>query len=310
MDDLRKSKEQLIQELNDLRSAYYSRLASTNRSSKDINFYTSEFENWVGKDGKLFWVNSTVCDVTGYTVEECLKMPDYPMSIIHESDRERARQSLYIAASQGREGSEVLKIVCKDGTNKWVRTTWGPLYDEAEENLGYRARIEDITKYKRIEQELQNCQDNMIIMVQQRTAALEKENKALKNLLEQRQKERVELEESILVNVNKMLKPHIDALKEELSNPIEASHLNMIEFLLDELTSSFTKKLSSNIYNLTAKQIKIANLIREGLTTKEIAFILNTSVRAINFHRDNIRHKLGLHGKKESLTGYLLSFSE
>jgi len=44
---------------------------------------------------------------------------------------------------------------------------------------------------------------------------------------------------------------------------------------------------------------------RGGRTTKEIATILNVSVKAVEFHRYNIRKKLRLTGNKSSLSAYL-----
>ena len=55
-------------------------------------------------------------------------------------------------------------------------------------------------------------------------------------------------------------------------------------------------------------EIQVAALIKEGKTTKDIANMLNKSPHAINFHRNNIRKKIGLQNKKTNLRSYLLSF--
>lgn len=55
--------------------------------------------------------------------------------------------------------------------------------------------------------------------------------------------------------------------------------------------------------------IQIATLVKEGKTSKEIAELLNAKRRVIEFHRENIRAKLGLKNKKESLAVLLRSFS-
>ena len=52
-----------------------------------------------------------------------------------------------------------------------------------------------------------------------------------------------------------------------------------------------------------------ANLIREGKSTKEIAELLIISERAIEFHRNNIRDKLGLKKSKTNLRSYLMTLS-
>jgi DNA-binding CsgD family transcriptional regulator len=59
--------------------------------------------------------------------------------------------------------------------------------------------------------------------------------------------------------------------------------------------------------NFTPTEIQIANLLRQGKTSKEIAEFINSSPKAVAFHRENIRKKLGLKNKKINLKSYLLS---
>jgi DNA-binding CsgD family transcriptional regulator len=61
--------------------------------------------------------------------------------------------------------------------------------------------------------------------------------------------------------------------------------------------------------NFTPTQIQVANLVKEGKTTKEIAELLNSSTRAVEFHRENVRARLDLKNKKTNLRSYLLSLS-
>jgi len=71
------------------------------------------------------------------------------------------------------------------------------------------------------------------------------------------------------------------------------------------MTSSFAYSLSSKHLNLTPKEIKVANLIKQGMTSKEICEILGSSEKVVAFHRQNIRRKLGLLNKKVNLKSYL-----
>ncbi len=58
------------------------------------------------------------------------------------------------------------------------------------------------------------------------------------------------------------------------------------------------------LQNLTAKELQIAILVKEGFSSKEIAQILNLSKDSIDFYRKRIRKKLGLKGKSVSLNKY------
>jgi DNA-binding CsgD family transcriptional regulator len=54
----------------------------------------------------------------------------------------------------------------------------------------------------------------------------------------------------------------------------------------------------------------VANLIRQGRSSKEIAKMLNVSTAAISFHRHNLRKKMGLLNKKTTLRSHLQSLTK
>jgi len=78
---------------------------------------------------------------------------------------------------------------------------------------------------------------------------------------------------------------------------------------LQNIISPFTHKLATKYLNLTNREIQVANLIKEGKTTKEIVEILNVSASAISVHRFHIRKKLGLK-KMQNLCSYLSSLAD
>jgi DNA-binding CsgD family transcriptional regulator len=82
----------------------------------------------------------------------------------------------------------------------------------------------------------------------------------------------------------------------------------VLESNIEQIMSPFASTLSSPSLNLTPREIQIANLIKSGRTTKEMAGLLNISARAVEFHRENIREKLGLKNQKANLRSHLLSF--
>jgi DNA-binding CsgD family transcriptional regulator len=83
-----------------------------------------------------------------------------------------------------------------------------------------------------------------------------------------------------------------------------------MESNLNEIISSFTHNLATNFLGFTPSEIQIANLVMFGKTTKGIAEMMNLSPKTVEFHRDNIRKKIGIKNKKINLRSYLLSFQE
>lgn len=194
-----------------------------------------------------------------------------------------------------------------------------------------------VEECKRVEAELQQARDNLERLVQERTAELlvknrqlieeieerrraetalenkskklEEFNTALKVLLEQRERDKDELEEWVLSNVKNLIMPNIEKLKKICSKTRSATYVNVLESNLKEITSSFSQRLSSKYVNLTSKEIHVANLVKDGKTSKDIAEIMNVSQRTIDFHRKNIRNKLGLGERKANLRACLLNMS-
>ena len=83
--------------------------------------------------------------------------------------------------------------------------------------------------------------------------------------------------------------------------------INILDSNLSNMISPFISKLSSKFINLTPMEIRVANLVKEGQTNKEIADIMCLSKNTIMFHRYNIRRKLGLKNKKINLRSHLLT---
>ena len=88
------------------------------------------------------------------------------------------------------------------------------------------------------------------------------------------------------------------------------AYLCILESNLNDIVSPFLHRISTKYLNLTPGEIQVANLVRQGKSSKEIADLLNLSVRTIEAYRDSIRKKMGLKNKKANLRTHLLSFQE
>jgi len=161
----------------------------------------------------------------------------------------------------------------------------------------------DITKERETEIQLGAREKELEI----KTANLQDANAALRALLKRREEDKTELEEKMLFNVKELVCPYLEKLKESGMNGRQTNFLDIIESNLNNIVSPFIPGLSSMHLKLTPSEIQIANLIKQGKTTKEIADMLNLSPRTIETHRDSIRKKIGLKNKKTNLRTYLMS---
>jgi DNA-binding CsgD family transcriptional regulator len=136
---------------------------------------------------------------------------------------------------------------------------------------------------------------------------LEETNTALRVLLKRREEDKAEIEENLLANTKELVEPYLDKLKNTALDAQQEVYLEIMEFHLKEIISPFLRQLSSKYLSLTPKEIQVANLVRVGKDSQEIADILNVSTNAVNFHRQNIRKKLGLKKTGANLRSHLLS---
>jgi DNA-binding CsgD family transcriptional regulator len=143
--------------------------------------------------------------------------------------------------------------------------------------------------------------------VKERTATLEESNTALKVLLKKGDEVKQEIEDKILFNIKELIYPYLEKINKNRLDGHQKTYMDIIESNLDNIISPFMHGMSTRYLNITPKEIQIANLIRQGKTSKDIAQLLNMSPRTIDTHRYNIRKKIGLKNKKANLRTYLLS---
>ncbi|MFZ2799456.1 MAG: PAS domain S-box protein [Syntrophorhabdus sp.] len=192
-----------------------------------------------------------------------------------------------------------LEYVRYDGTTRWVEVKASFLRNADGLPTNILCVVRDITHRKEAEKELK-----------MKSLRLEEVNTALKVLLEQREKDRAELEDNILLNVRKLILPYVESLKQRHLDEEQKIYLDVLETNLQNIVSPFAKKLTLIQERLTPAEIRVADFIRDGKTVKEIAGAFGISESAINVHRHHIRSKLGLTNRKINLRTYLLSLGK
>ena len=136
---------------------------------------------------------------------------------------------------------------------------------------------------------------------------LERFNTALTVLLQKREQDRRDLEEDVLHNVKKQVLPYLKKLGQKGISKKQSVYLAILESSLREVTSPFTRKISSAYFNFTPAEIQVANFVKYGKSTKEIAQFLDRSCETVVTHRKNIRKKIGINNKRENLRTHLLT---
>lgn len=139
---------------------------------------------------------------------------------------------------------------------------------------------------------------------------LEEVNTALRVLLKQREDDKKELGEIVLQNVQELVEPYLHRIMNGRLDPTQRTMAGILETNLKNIISPFIDKLTSGLVRLTPGEIRVASLVKEGKTNKEIAEILLVSKNTVLFHRHKIRDKLGIKNKKINLRSHLLAMEQ
>jgi PAS domain S-box-containing protein len=252
--------------------------------------------------GHFTFFNDAMAHITGYSRDELLGKNNREMMDDFNADRVF---KVFNTVYNTRLAMKAFdwEFVRKDGSKGIVEVSVSLKCDLNGQPIGFMGVARDITDRKKTEARLRKSEEES----KSKSKELEETNTALTVLLKKREEDRKELEKTVLSNINDNVKPYIERVRQRAKNKKLLDNLSVLEENLDSITSPFSHRLSSRHLNLTGTEMEIANLVKQGRTTKEIADLMVVSSKTIEVHRLNIRKKLGLSNKRACLRTHLLS---
>ncbi len=188
-----------------------------------------------------------------------------------------------------------------DGVLRTFHVIKVPMRDSSGMVTGLCGIARDITERKRFEEELMTKERELA----HQAHYLEEMNIALKVLLDSREKEKKQAQEIIISKAQKIIDPYLEKMEAGTLDEENRIYLGIIKSNLQELLSPYVSSVSLQYLNFTPMEMRIADLIKHGRSTKEISSLLNISSFAVSFHRSNIRKKCGLINSRKNLRSYL-----
>lgn len=134
--------------------------------------------------------------------------------------------------------------------------------------------------------------------------ALQDANVALHGSLVQSLKEKKMLGVSIQAKIDRIITPIFYALEANIDDQ-QLKYLDLLKKNLADIVAPFVEGQQDILTRLSPVELLICNMIKHGLTSKEIAKIRGISPATVNRHRESIRNKLGLTNRKINLVSYL-----
>lgn len=152
-------------------------------------------------------------------------------------------------------------------------------------------------KSEMLEAELQSKNNELLLQ----TSSLVKKNQALQSLLEELERQKEALGERYPNKLYNRMKSLMETtLNDQDSWAVFESYFNTAH-------QNFTERLSREYADITAGDLRICCLLRMNLSTKEIASLLNVSVRAVELRRYRLRKRLSLDGDT-NLVDFLIRY--
>lgn len=284
-------------------------IKKTERILRDIFNFLPDPTFAVDTQGKIISWNREMEKLVGKKAEKMIGKGNYEYSIpfygkripmlidfILKPDAEREKEFRYFK----REGN-LLYGEQEFRLNDEIRSIWGKaslIYDHRDQVIGAIETMRDITEFR-----------NAVVELKNKSLHLEETNTALRVLLEHRQNDRREMEESIAANFRTLIDPYLKKLRNVCKESRQRTYLDILEDHLDKITAPFLMNIKTRYPNLTPREIQVADLVKEGKTAKEIASILGISLHTANNYRKRLRKKFLLESKNQNLRAHLLTFN-
>ena len=249
-------------------------------------------------DGTLVFANQAYCKFHGRKKSELINKNIF--LDIRADHHEKLHSFLSMANPQNPTSIEAQCIACGNHESLWVEWRRRAFFDESGHLCEIQSVGRDITELKRTEAALKSSESEL----RQKNIELERKNVALTEVLEQIEQQKQQIKDDVIANADDLLIPVLEQLISKGSK-LDAQYLNLIERSLKDLTASFGRKITKKSLKLTQREIQICGMIRQGLTSKEIANLLNISLNTVSRHRHSIRKKAALIEKKENLYSFL-----
>ena len=193
------------------------------------------------------------------------------------------------------------EVVLPDGDVRFQHWVNRGIFDKKGTLVEILAVGRDITERRRAELALKASEERLIAQKQ----ALEQKNAALQEVLEQIGNVKLQLKENIMRNVDQLLLPIVHKIRRRAISPEVSNYVNILQQNVENLTSPFGRVVSSSVVKLSAREIEISSLSKNGLTSKEIGELLHIASRTVDTYRYKIRRKFGLIGKKINSATFL-----
>ena len=277
--------------------------------------FTFGWELWFEPDGSIKYISPSGYDLTGFTSNQVIASGNLAELLVYQPDRIKFNTFLEQSLNQSLLNQSLeFRILTRTRQLRWCIMNVRGVYDRQGKYLGIRASIDDITKLKKAM--------GQILELETVRELHDRTRHRLQSELNMKERELV----SILLQLSQKneLLTHIRNQLQQVGNPDkdkdskiigqivesigkqeENLDWSLVENELEKIHPGFFGRLMSKHASISLKDKRLCGYVRLGLTSREIAGLLNMNAKSVEIARIRLRKKLKL-SEGTRLSNYLL----
>jgi PAS domain S-box-containing protein len=251
--------------------------------------------------GNFTFFNDSVCKIFGYSKDELLGMNNRHFTSKKMADK------LYIAFNRvyktGKPKSIVnQEIIRKNGIRRDIEASISLIKNSRGKATGFRGILRDVTERKRAERAMKRREEELAKV----NAQLVETNSALSVLAKNLDITQKESEKRVVQKIRSYIIPIIEKLRHDKNIERYRSDFDLLTGYIRGLTSDLADEIKVALV-LSNTELRVASLVKNGMSNREIAKHLYITPSTVKTHRRNIRKKLNLHNSGINLKAYMKS---
>ena len=290
------------------------------REEKDKYRMISEFahnwEFWMDPKANFVWISPSCNDVTGFTPEEFFKTQSLFYELIYQEDEQKVRHFIHDSISFTQIGQTIeFRILTKTKQLRWCEMSNKAVFDRMGRYLGQRGSILDISRLKMALGHIREISEHQVWETKAkqhyRDELAGRDRELVTYLIRIAQKNEIlsYLRKNLSViraTIPVPMQQKVNEMLVKIGEHQRVQQFDKEEFNIhyEKVRQGFFTRLKGKYPALTAKDLRLCAYLQLGLSTKEVAGLINITTESAEIGRIRLRKKLGL-SREQNLTSFL-----
>ncbi|HCE57371.1 MAG TPA: hypothetical protein DER09_06080 [Prolixibacteraceae bacterium] len=266
--------------------------------------FTFGWELWFDPTGSIKYCSPSCFDLTGFTANQIISLGNISELLVYQSDRQKFNAFLEQSLNQTLVNQTLeFRMLTRTKQLRWCMLNVRGVYDKQGKYMGIRASVDDVTRLKRAmgqihemetAKELENRTRQRLqteLNVKDRELVSFLLQLSQKNELLSTVKNQLQLLESSGSAKNPKIVGQLIALLGKQEKSVDWS---LIENELEKVHPGFLTRLYAKHPVISLKDKRLCGYMKLGLTSREIAGLLNITAKSVEIARIRLRKKLKL----------------